>query len=111
MQTPEYLPEIPLSSFQLMVGAGALLIAAALLLGFRRTRNVKVQRSLLTDELMIYLGRIADALERNAPPNQEMAMTGNERRIEQREHPNLNGSCTRCLFRCSGGNIQRRNRW
>lgn len=102
MQTPEYLPEIPMSSFQLMVGAGALLIAAALLLGLRRTRNVKVQRSLLTDELMIYLGRIADALERNALPNQEMAMTGNERRIEEREHPKLNGKVHEMPFSMLG---------
>jgi hypothetical protein len=99
MQTPEYLPEIPMSSFQLMVGAGALLIAAALLLGLRRTRNVTVQRSLLTDELMIYLGRIADALERNAP---EMAMTGIERRIEEREHPKLDGKVHEMPFSMLG---------
>ncbi len=87
MQTPGYLPDIPMSSFQLMVGAGALLIAAALLLGLRRTRNVTVQRSLLTDELMIYLGRIADALERTAPPNREMIIAEIERRIEERAEP------------------------
>jgi len=102
MQTPEYLPEIPMSSFQLMVGAGALLIAAALLLGLRRTRNVQVQRSLLTDELMIYLGRIADALERNALPNQEMVITGNERRSEEREQPKLNGKVHEMPFSMLG---------
>ena len=63
IETSGYFPDIPMSSFQLMVAAGALLMVAAVLLGLRRrTSNVAVQRSLLTDELMIYLGRIADAL-------------------------------------------------
>lgn len=79
-----YLPDIPMSSFQLIVAAGALLIVAALLLGFRGTTNVTVQRSLLTDELMIYLGRIADALERNGPPNKEMIIADMERLIAER---------------------------
>jgi hypothetical protein len=91
IETPGYLPDVPMSSFQLMVGAGALLIVAALLLSFRRTKNVTVQRSLLTDEMMIYLGRIADAMERNAPPNKEMIIAEIERRIEARTEPRMNG--------------------
>jgi hypothetical protein len=91
IETPGYLPDIPISSFQLMVGAGALLIAAALLLGLRRTRSVAVQRSLLTDEFMIYLGRIADALERAAPPNKEMIIAEIERRMGERGEMRSNG--------------------
>jgi hypothetical protein len=80
-----YFPDIPMSSFQLIVAAGALLLAATVLLGLRqRTRNVAVQRSLLTDELMIYLGRIADALERNAPPNKQLIISEIERRVAER---------------------------
>jgi hypothetical protein len=81
MQTPGDLPDVPMSSFQLIVAAGALLIVAALLLGLRRPRNVAVQRSLLTDELMIYLGRIADAMERNSPTDKETILGQIERRI------------------------------
>ena len=85
IETSGYFPDIPMSSFQLMVAAGSLLIAAALLLGLRRrTSNVAVQRSLLTDELMIYLGRIADALERNAPPNRQLIISEIERRMAER---------------------------
>jgi hypothetical protein len=85
IETSGYFPDIPTSSFQLIVAAGALLIAAAVLLGLRpRTRNVAVQRSLLTDELMIYLGRIADALERNAPPNKHLIISEIERRMADR---------------------------
>jgi hypothetical protein len=84
METPGFLPDIPMSSFQLIVAAGVLLIAAALLLGLRRTSNVAVQRSLLTDELMIYLGRIAEALERNSPPNKETILAEIEWRAEER---------------------------
>jgi hypothetical protein len=51
---------------------------------------------------MIYLGRIADALERNAPLNQEMAMTENERRIEEREHPKLDGKVHEMPFSMLG---------
>ncbi len=85
IESAAYFPDMPMSSFQLMVAAGGLLIVAAVLLGLRRrTSNVAVQRSLLTDELMIYLGRIADALERNAPPNKQMIITEIERRIAER---------------------------
>jgi hypothetical protein len=84
MQTPGFLPDLPMSSFQLLVAAGALLLAAAVLLGLRRTRNVAVQRSLLTDELMIYLGRIAEALERNSPPDKETILAEIERRTAER---------------------------
>jgi len=85
IETSGYFPELPMSSFQLIVAAGGLLIVAAVLLGYqRRVKNVAVQRSLLTDELMIYLGRIADALERNAPPNKQMIISEIERRIAER---------------------------
>ena len=85
IETSAYFPDIPTSSFQLIVAAGALLIAAAVLLGLRpRTRNVAVQPSLLTDELMIYLGRIADALERNAQPNKHLIISEIERRMADR---------------------------
>ena len=43
-----------------------MLFVAGLLMGFGKRQRVSLQRSLLTDELMIYLSRIADAVERHA---------------------------------------------
>ena len=55
--------DLPLSSFQLLVAGGALLIFAALLLLVRRKSRVEVESSVVTEELMAYLARIANALE------------------------------------------------
>lgn len=55
-----------MSSLWLLLAGGMLLLLAGFLLGFRRKQRVVLQRSLLTDEMNIYLGRIAEALERIA---------------------------------------------
>lgn len=77
---------LPLSSFQMLVAGGGLLFVAGLLIGLRRKTRVTLQRSLLTDELMIYLSRIADAVERHAErPSGQQIVEMIERRIaEQR---------------------------
>lgn len=54
---------LPLTSFQLLAGGGALLICAAILLGLRRRQRVEMESSVVTEELMAYLSRIANALE------------------------------------------------
>jgi hypothetical protein len=56
--------ELPVTSFELLVGGGALLICAAVLLSVRKKNRVVVESSVVTEELMAYLGRIANALER-----------------------------------------------
>ena len=78
-------PQLPLSSFQMLVVSGALLFAAGLLLGLRRKTRVALQRTLLTDEVMIYLSRIADAVERHAerPTGQQIADMIERRIAEQ----------------------------
>lgn len=49
------------------LGVGALLLGiAALLLAFSRERRTTLKRSIVTDELSIHMGRIADALDRIA---------------------------------------------
>ena len=53
------------SAILLAVGAG-LLIAAGLLLFLARRHRFALQRSVVTEELMVHLSRIADALERQA---------------------------------------------
>ena len=54
------------TSFQLLIAGALLLGAAALLLLLSGGKRVSVQRSAVTDELAIHLGRIGDALERLA---------------------------------------------
>lgn len=78
-------PQFPFSSVQMMVAGGALLFVAGLLLGLRRKNRVTLQRSLFTDELMIYLSRIADAVERHAdqPSAQQIAEMIDRRIAEQ----------------------------
>ena len=60
-----------ISSFQLLLAAALLLCAAAFLLAVARKSRVTIQRSVVTDEFAVHLGRIADAAERIA--NQPVA--------------------------------------
>ena len=57
----------PASSYQLMLAAGALLVVAAALLWFNRRTRIALDSSAVSEELMAYLARIADAVERPAP--------------------------------------------
>jgi hypothetical protein len=74
------------SDIQMLVAGGGLLFVAGLLIGLRRKARVSLQRSLLTDEMMIYLSRITEALERQAErPSPQQIVEMIERRIaEQR---------------------------
>lgn len=61
----------PLSSMELLVAGAVLLFFAGVLLFFSRRRRFALDRSWATDEITLYLSRIADALERQAlrPPD------------------------------------------
>jgi hypothetical protein len=87
-------PRLPFTSIQLLVAGGALLFVAGLLLGLRRRNRVMLQRSLLTDELMIYLSRIADAVERHAdrPSAQQIAEMIERRIAEQQRNTEAPGT-------------------
>ncbi len=62
-QATNWATDLPLSSFELLAAGGALLICAAILLGVRRRQRVELESSVVTEELMAYLARIANALE------------------------------------------------
>ena len=62
-----WLAETPLTSYQLILVAGALLVVAAVLLWVQRRTRIAVESSTVSEELMIYLARIANALERPVP--------------------------------------------
>jgi hypothetical protein len=63
--------DVPITSFQLLLSAGALLTLAAILLGFRRKSRIELESSAVTEELMAYLARIANALEGIQVPSSE----------------------------------------
>src|SRR6266852_690803 len=83
-QLPNWVTDLKFSSSQLMVLGGALLFLAGVLLGLRKSRTVRLERSHLTDELTIYLSRIADALERNTPPSADQIIQEIQQRIKDR---------------------------
>jgi hypothetical protein len=88
---PSWVPNLPFTSVQLFVAGGLLLFVVGLMIGIRKQR-VSVQRSYFTDELMGYLGRIADALERQAdrPTVQEIANMIDRRIAEHRRNAETN---------------------
>jgi hypothetical protein len=61
--------DVPLTSFQLLTVGGLLLICAAVLLLVKRKAKVEVESSIVTEELMAYLSRIANALEGQKAPS------------------------------------------
>ncbi|MGB7845930.1 MAG: hypothetical protein WBL63_09970 [Candidatus Acidiferrum sp.] len=71
MKIPQWLLDVPLTSSQMLVAGGVLLICAAILLGMRRKSRVVLERSPMTEELMVYLARIATALEGSSASNTE----------------------------------------
>jgi hypothetical protein len=78
-------------SNQMIVMGGGLLLAAALLMAIRRKTRVTLENSLMTQELMIYLSRIANALERLEPPSSDDVTANVLRRLEEIAHAKPNG--------------------
>ena len=98
--------ELPVTSFELLVGGGALLICAAVLLALRRQTRVTLERSLLTDELMIYLGRIADALEHQKTPSTDDVTVAVMRRMEEIGNAKANGKVREMPFTMLGREVR-----
>jgi hypothetical protein len=94
----KWVPDVPLSSFQLLVAGGALLICAAILLGMRRKMKVEMENSVVTEELMAYLARIANALESPRTPTGEEISAQLLRRIAEKEEGRLNGKVREMPF-------------
>jgi hypothetical protein len=81
---PGWFPNLPITSTQLLLAGGVLLFIVGLMIGIGRKQRVSVQRSFFTDELMIYLSRIADAAERQADrPSAQQIAEMIERRIAE----------------------------
>jgi hypothetical protein len=78
-----------ITSFELLAACAILLAASALLLLLSRRNRVVVQRSLLTDELMAHLSRIADALETQAARGPDHSVAEAIRRMDERLQTSL----------------------
>ena len=105
MDGPNWMVSVPVTSFQLLVAGGALLVFAAVLLGLRRRTRVMVERSLLTDELMIYLGRIADALEHPRTSSTDDVTVAVMRRMEEMGNAKANGKVREMPFTMLGREV------
>jgi len=106
MDGPNWMVSVPVTSFQLLVAGGALLVFAAVLLGLRRRTRVMVERSLLTDELMIYLGRIADALEHPRTSSTDDVTVAVMRRMEEMGNAKANGKVREMPFTMLGREVR-----
>jgi hypothetical protein len=83
---PSWFPSLPVTSTQLLVAGAVLLFFVGLMIGIGRKQRVALQRSLVTDELMIYFSRIADAVERQADrPTVQQIADMIERRIAEHQ--------------------------
>ena len=88
---PSWFPNLPVTSAELFVAGGVLLFVVGLMIGIGRKQRVTVQRSFFTDELMIYLSRIADAMERHADrPTAQQVADMIERRIAEQRNAETN---------------------
>ena len=82
---PSWFHNLPITSTEVFVVGGALLFVSGLLIGVGRNKQrVALQRSLTTDEMLIYFSRIADAVERQADrPTVQQIAEMIERRIAE----------------------------
>ncbi|HEX8872813.1 MAG TPA: hypothetical protein VF758_08610 [Candidatus Acidoferrum sp.] len=80
-----------LTSNQMLILGGVLLLFAAILLGMRRRTRITLESSLVSEELMIYLARIATALEHPAGPSREDVTADVLKRLEEIANAKPNG--------------------
>lgn len=106
MGVPTWMLSVPLTSFQLLAAGGALLICAGVLLAFRRKTRVTLERSPLTDELMIYLGRIADALERQKGLSTDEVKAALMEKMEETANAKPNGKVKEMPFSIFGREVR-----
>lgn len=79
----------PISSLELLIGGAVLLFLAGVLLIFSRRRRFALDRSWTTDEVMLYLSRIADALDRLAARPAERIVVESPKPAEPLPDPKL----------------------
>jgi hypothetical protein len=91
-----------ISGFQLLIVGGLFLCAAALLLAIRREHRIVIKSSVVTDELAIQAGRIADALERIATPSIDRVRPSDPRSPEKAEPERSDREATHIAYSMFG---------
>jgi hypothetical protein len=79
--------DYPFSSGDLLLAAAILLVLAAFLLIFSSRRKIALQQSEVTEEMMMYLARIADALEIQSARTPERLLAELTAAIKQQNDP------------------------
>jgi hypothetical protein len=79
--------DYPFSSGDLILAAAILLVLAAFLLIFSSRRKIALQHSEVTEEMMIYLARIAEALEVQSARTPERLLGEITAAIKQQNEP------------------------
>jgi hypothetical protein len=84
MEIPKWVQKVPLTNTQMLVAGGALLLFAAILMITRRRTRVVVVNSPLTEEVMVYLARIANAVESYRGPSSDEIAAEFMRRLQEK---------------------------
>ena len=84
MEIPKWVQKVPLTNTQMLVAGGALLLFAAMLMVLRRRTRVVVVNSPLTEEVMLYLARIANAVESYRGPSSDEIAAEFMRRVQEK---------------------------
>ena len=71
-----------ITTAELLVAWAALLTIATVMLFFSRRKKITLQRSAVTDELMLHLSRLGDELERQAMRPLQTVITEHAKRVE-----------------------------
>lgn len=71
-----------ISTGELLIAGAVLLAIAGIMLIFRRRQRIALHRSLVTDELMLHLSRIADGLDRLAMRPVQTVIAEAPKRVE-----------------------------
>ena len=74
-----------MTAFQFLIAGALLLGVAAILMALGREHRISLKRSVVSDELAIHLGRIADALDRIANQPGERPHFTNSQKPENSE--------------------------
>lgn len=84
IEIPKWVLNVPLTNTQMLVAGGALLLFAAILMVLRRRTRVVVVSSPLTEEVMVYLARIANAVENSRGPSSDEIAAEFMRRLQEK---------------------------
>jgi hypothetical protein len=102
VQFPKWVQGIPLTNVEMLVAGGVLLVFAGFLIGVRRRSRIALQNSAVTEELIAYLARIANALETSRPPSADEISAQVVKRVAEMAEAKPNGRVREMPFSIFG---------